>query len=89
MPTEHAMQCHIRKIGIFQFFRSLQLCGFNLKTYGTVGVLTHGHFVSVDVLVQGLFGMGTFWHKDFLAPWTLQHGDISAHGHFVILLLKC
>ena len=41
--------------------------------------------------VQGLFGMGTFRHKDFLATWTFRHRDISAHGHFgtVAQVPKC
>ena len=31
--------------------------------------------------------MGNFWHKEFLAPWTLKHGifrhlNILAHGYF-------
>ena len=29
-----------------------------------------------------LCGTGTFWHNDFLAPWTFRLRDISADGHF-------
>ena len=50
--------------------------------FSPVGVLAYGHFVSVDVSVQELFGTGTFRHKDFSAPWTFWHRDISAHVHF-------
>ena len=34
----------------------------------------HGHFVSVDVSVQGLFDTVTFRHKDFLAMNVLTQG---------------
>ena len=36
--------------------------------FGPVGVPVHGHIVSVDVSVQGVFLKGTFWPKDFLTP---------------------
>ena len=34
--------------------------------------------------------MGTFWHKEFSAPWSFRHGifqhlNISAHGYFSTL----
>ena len=56
--------------------------------FGPVGVPAHGHFVSVDVMVQGLFDTGTFWHKDLSAmnvltkghcsTWTLRHTSTGA-----------
>ena len=36
----------------------------------------HMDFVSMDVSTQGLFGMGTFWHKEFSAP------EYFAYGYF-------
>ena len=38
----------------------------------------HMDFVSMDVSTQGLFGMGTFWHKEFSVPehfgtWIFWH----------------
>ena len=33
--------------------------------FGPADVPTHGHFISMDISTQGLFGMGTFWHKEF------------------------
>ena len=33
-------------------------------------------------LVQGLFGTGTFWHKEFLAPWIFRHLNILTHVYF-------
>ena len=41
----------------------------------------------MDISSQGLFGMGTFWYKEFSAPWMFRHGmfqhlNILAHGYF-------
>ena len=42
--------------------------------FGPVGIPAHGHFVSVDISVQGLFDTGTFRHKDFSAMNVLTQG---------------
>ena len=42
--------------------------------FGPVGIPAHGHFVSVDISVQGLFDTGTFRHKDFLEMNVLTQG---------------
>ena len=43
-------------------------------------VLANGHFVSVDIWVQGFFGTWTFWHRDILASWMFHHVHISTWG---------
>ena len=41
--------------------------------FGPAVVPARGHFISMDVSIQGLFSMRTFWLNEFLAPWMLRH----------------
>ena len=41
--------------------------------FGPAVLPAHGHFISMDVSIQGLFGMRTFWLKEFLPPWISRH----------------
>ena len=55
--------------------------------FGLADIAVHGHFVFMDVSTQGLFDRETFWHKEFLAPWTFGHRifwylNILAYGYF-------
>ena len=55
------------------------------KTFHYQHILAHGHFVSVDVSVQGLFGTGTFWHVFFCV--TQQNCYKESGLRFVLLRL--
>ena len=84
LPTNSVLDISARDISAWTFHHweiSARAC------FGPAEVSAHGHFVSMDVLTQGHFGMGTFWNKEFLAPWTFWHGifrhlNILAHGYF-------
>ena len=65
---------HNKDISTRAFFRS-------------AAILAHGHFVSMSILTQGLFGTGTFWRPRpfsmrYFGTWTFWHMNISAHEHF-------
>ena len=39
----------------------------------------------MDISSQGLFGMGTFWHKELSGPWIFRLLNVLAHGYFSTL----
>ena len=51
-------------------------------TFGSADIPAHGHFVSMDILARGLFGIGNFWHKDVSAPEHFDTGIFRHCGHF-------
>ena len=90
LPTISEPEISARDISARTFYHqdiSARAC------FGPADGPVHGHFVSMDISLQGHFGTRTFRHKDFSSPWIFGRGifwqgDILAHGHFGTVALS-
>ena len=51
-------------------------------TFSSSDIPAHGHFISMDISARGIFGTGTFWHNEFLAPGHISAGIFRHHECF-------
>ena len=53
--------------------------------FGPTDIPANGHFITVDVLAWGLFGMWTFRDKDFLPFLAWGHSGMETLAHWDML----